>query len=330
MEQNKCEVFLISGFLGSGKTTLLKYLLETVPDGKKVAVLMNEFGKAGVDGDVVRKNGLEIIEISRGSIFCACAKGDFLRGLYTIFHDYKPSILLIEASGVADTTDMELDLKHGMLHNFYRLCGNICVIDAQHFEDWADLFCAVTKQIEAASYIIMNKIDLVPPNTLDSIEKHVRELNSSAIITRAIYSKVPWNKFAYCMQIPEKAPSLPCLDEWEAFIENTLKDLTAHLAPPDKLASLSIFWEGDPIFFKEILQNLPDDIIRSKGYFTDIDGKWKIFDIVGNSRPVYSDADESFEMPRNLAIFIRKKKARREIPGMFESKGLKMLEVRFG
>lgn len=80
MEQSKCKVFLISGFLGSGKTTMLKRLLETVPEGERAAVLMNEFGKAGVDGDVVKKNGLEIIEISSGSIFCACAKGDFLRG----------------------------------------------------------------------------------------------------------------------------------------------------------------------------------------------------------------------------------------------------------
>ena len=64
--KNKCKVFLLSGFLGSGKTTLLQNLLETVPDGERAAVLMNEFGKAGVDGDVVRKKGLEIIEISRG------------------------------------------------------------------------------------------------------------------------------------------------------------------------------------------------------------------------------------------------------------------------
>ena len=61
------------------------HLAETVPEGERAAVLMNEFGKAGVDGDVVRKKGLEIIEISRGSIFCACAKGDFLKALYTIF-----------------------------------------------------------------------------------------------------------------------------------------------------------------------------------------------------------------------------------------------------
>ena len=62
MEQSKCKVFLISGFLGSGKTTMLKRLLETVPEGERAAVLMNEFGKAGVDGDVVKKNGLEIMK----------------------------------------------------------------------------------------------------------------------------------------------------------------------------------------------------------------------------------------------------------------------------
>ena len=329
MEQNKCGDFLISGFLGSGKTTLLKKLLETVPEGEKAAVLMNEFGKAGVDGDVVRKNGLEIIEISSGSIFCACAKGDFLRGLYTIFRDYKPSVLLIEASGVADTTDMKRDLGHGMLHDFYRFCGNICVADAQRFEDWADLFCAVPKQIEAASHVIINKIDLVSAEELSSIEEHIRDLNPSAEIRHALYGNIPWDVFV-CPQEEEKAQALPCTEDWEKFIEKTLNDMDAHLAPPDKLASLSVFWEGDPVLFKEILRDLPDDIIRSKGYFKDTDGKWKVFDIVGNSAPVYSDADENFEMPRNLAIFIRTKKARREIPGMFESKGLRMLEVRFG
>ena len=125
--KNKCKVFLLSGFLGSGKTTMLQNLLETVPEGEKAAVLMNEFGKAGVDGDVVKKKGLEIIEISRGSIFCACAKGDFLKALYAIFRDYDPTVLLIEASGVADTTDIKRDLGHGRLSDFYKLEGNICL-----------------------------------------------------------------------------------------------------------------------------------------------------------------------------------------------------------
>ena len=236
MDENKCKVYLLSGFLGSGKTTLLKHLLETHPENERVAVLMNEFGKAGVDGDVVRKNGLEIIEISRGSIFCACAKGDFLRGLYTILKDYRPTILLVEASGVADTTDMKKDLGHGMLHDYYRFAGNICVIDAQHFEDWLDLFNAVIKQTEAATQLIINKTDLVTPEEADALEKHLHELNPTAQITRATFGNVPWSVFR-SDGADEKMAEIPEAEAWEKFIDDVLANATPHMAPPDNLAT---------------------------------------------------------------------------------------------
>ena len=329
MKESKCKVFLLSGFLGSGKTTLLKHLLETHPEGERIAVLMNEFGKTGVDGDVVRKNGLEIIEISRGSIFCACAKGDFLRGLYTILKDYQPTILLVEASGVADTTDMKKDLSHGMLHDYYQMAGNICVIDAVHFEDWLDLFNAVIRQTEAATDLIINKTDLVSAEEADVLEAHLRQLNPAARITRAAFGNVPWEIFRPAAEAEEKIEEIPEMAEWEKFIDDTLSNMTPHMAPPDNLASLSVFWEGDPEKFKEVLEKLPDDIVRSKGYFIDTDGRWKVFDIVGSGKPVYSAAAEDFSQPRNLAIFIRRKRARREIPGLFQDAGIKLLELRF-
>ncbi|MCD7875552.1 MAG: GTP-binding protein [Cloacibacillus porcorum] len=329
MKESKCKEFLLSGFLGSGKTTLLKHLLETHPEGERIAVLMNEFGKAGVDGDVVRKNGLEIIEISRGSIFCACAKGDFLRGLYTILKDYQPTILLVEASGVADTTDMKKDLSHGMLHDYYQMAGNICVIDAVHFEDWLDLFNAVIRQTEAATDLIINKTDLVSAEEADALEAHLRQLNPAARITRAAFGNVPWEIFRPAAEPEEKIEEIPEMAEWEKFIDDTLSNMTPHMAPPDNLASLSVFWEGDPEKFKEVLDKLPDDIVRSKGYFIDADGRWKVFDIVGSGKPVYSAAAEDFSQPRNLAIFIRRKRARREIPGLFQDAGIKLLELRF-
>ncbi|WP_462423708.1 CobW family GTP-binding protein [Cloacibacillus porcorum] len=329
MKESKCKVFLLSGFLGSGKTTLLKHLLETHPEGERIAVLMNEFGKTGVDGDVVRKNGLEIIEISRGSIFCACAKGDFLRGLYTILKDYQPTILLVEASGVADTTDMKKDLSHGMLHDYYQMAGNICVIDAVHFEDWLDLFNAVIRQTEAATDLIINKTDLVSAEEADVLEAHLRQLNPAARITRAAFGNVPWEIFRPAAEPEEKIEEIPEMAEWEKFIDDTLSNMTPHMAPPDNLASLSVFWEGDPEKFKEVLEKLPDDIVRSKGYFIDTDGRWRVFDIVGSGKPVYSAAAEDFSQPRNLAIFIRRKRARREIPGLFQDAGIKLLELRF-
>ncbi|MEG1603276.1 MAG: CobW family GTP-binding protein [Cloacibacillus sp.] len=327
--KNKCKVFLLSGFLGSGKTTLLRHLIETCPKDDRVAVLMNEFGKAGVDGDVIRKNGLEIIEISRGSIFCACAKGDFLRGLYTILTDYKPTLLLVEASGVADTTDMKKDLAHGMLHDYYQMQGNLCVIDAEHFEDWLDLFNAVIRQTEAASHIIINKTDLISEEELHKLRAHLKEINGAAKITETAFGRIPWDFLSSEDENEKLSTPLPDMEAWESFITDTLSNMTPHMAPPDSLASLSAFWEGDPEKFKEALTKLPADIVRSKGYFIDTDGRWKIFDIVGNGKPVYSDADESFGQQRNLAIFIRSKRARREIPTLLQEHGLKLLELRF-
>ena len=328
MNGNKCKVFLLSGFLGSGKTTLLKHLLEKHPEGERIAVLMNEFGKAGVDGDVVRRDGLEVIEISRGSIFCACAKGDFLRGLYTILKDYRPTVLLVEASGVADTTDMKKDLSHGMLHDYYRFAGNVCVIDAQRFEDWLDLFNAVSRQTESATHLLINKTDLVTKEEADALEEHLRSLNPSAKIARAEFGGIPW-EFLADGGSQEKMKDIPGAEAWERFIEDTLSNMTPHMAPPDDLASLSAFWEGDPEKFKAALEKLPDDLVRSKGYFLDSDGEWKLFDIVEGGRPTYADAAPGFSQPRNLAIFIRRKRARREIPALLQEAGLKLLELRF-
>ena len=328
----KCRVFLLSGFLGSGKTTLLKNLLTVVPEGLKAAVLMNEFGKAGVDGDIVQKDGLRIIEISRGSIFCACAKGDFLRALRTIFKEHSPNLLLVEASGVADTTDMKRDLTHTMLSGFYQLAGNVCVVDALRFESWLDMFNAVIKQVEAATHIVINKTDLISHEELGELDAHVKSLNKDARVMHTQYGKVKWSSFEEFTKdtFEECEASLfPSSEEWEEFIAKTLSDITGNMKPPDNLSSLSVFWEGSPESFKELLGELPEDIIRSKGYFVDSNGEWRIFNIVGCEPPEYSSPDLNFEKERNLAIFIRAKRDRKEIPSLFQSKGLKLLEVRF-
>lgn len=328
--RHKCGVFLLSGFLGSGKTTLLKHIIAVKPKDKKIAVLMNEFGKAGVDGDVIRKDGLEIIEISRGSIFCACAKGDFLRALYTIFKEYRPDILLVEASGVADTTDMEKDMSNKMLGGFYSLSGNICVVDAENFINWLDVFNAVEKQVAVASKIIINKCDAVSEDKLKETDCAVRAINSHAQIIHAMFGTVPWSFIADDAPCTAAADKIPSSEEWEEFVAASLKDMKAHLSPPDNLSSLSIFWEGNALEFKKILSELPSDIVRSKGYFKDTDDNWKVFDIVGGSPAVFTDMDaDDFTPAQNLAIFIRTQKARREIPKIFEEHGLKMNQVRF-
>ncbi len=65
------KLYMITGFLGAGKTTTMKYLLNYFTE-QKLAVIVNEYGKEGIDGKLFNQAGIEMQEIVNGSIFCAC------------------------------------------------------------------------------------------------------------------------------------------------------------------------------------------------------------------------------------------------------------------
>ena len=76
----KKDLYVLTGFLGAGKTSFLLNILDNVKD-KKIGIIQNEFGKINVDGEIIRRNGIEMTEISRGSIFCSCLKLSFVQAL---------------------------------------------------------------------------------------------------------------------------------------------------------------------------------------------------------------------------------------------------------
>ncbi len=78
MKQKK--LYVLTGFLGAGKTDLLLHLLDNVKE-LKVGVIQNEFGKLSIDGLRVERDGIELVEISRGSICCSCLKRNFVQAV---------------------------------------------------------------------------------------------------------------------------------------------------------------------------------------------------------------------------------------------------------
>ena len=329
----RCEVVLISGFLGSGKTTLLRHLLSQVPDHRRVMVLMNEFGKVGIDGRLVQEGDLQVWEINRGSIFCACAKGDFLRSLFDIARNYAPEVLLVEASGVADTTDMAKDLSRDPLPSMYRMADSVCLIDAARYFDWVEMFQAVPRQIRASRTLVLNKTDLVNEETLDEIKSSLRSFNPEAPIRVASFGHLTWEQVLSGVERPK--PSVcGCLMPFrtelaevqlEAFIEAVLEDGEAHLDPPDRLFSQSIRWTGAPGGFLRVLESLPDDLVRAKGYWADEEGGGRTFDMVGTGAPILGVLQG--ECDGNLAVFIRKNMDARSIPEIFTREGLNVIEM---
>ncbi|AJE45208.1 cobalamin biosynthesis protein CobW [Celeribacter indicus] len=103
---NKIPVTVITGFLGSGKTTLVRHLMAN-PEGRRLAVLVNEFGTAGVDGDILKSCADEncpaesIVELANGCICCTVAD-EFIPTIEALLAlPQRPDHILIETSGLA-------------------------------------------------------------------------------------------------------------------------------------------------------------------------------------------------------------------------------------
>ncbi len=103
---SKIPVTVITGFLGAGKTTLIRHLMQN-PQGKRLAVLVNEFGTVGVDGEILKSCADEncpvenIVELANGCICCTVAD-EFIPTIETLLAlPHRPDHILIETSGLA-------------------------------------------------------------------------------------------------------------------------------------------------------------------------------------------------------------------------------------
>ncbi len=198
------KLILLTGFLGSGKTTLLKNILNEYSN-KKIGVIINEFGKISVDGALLKKDGIKMIELMNGSIFCSCLKANFINSLIEM-SKYEFEYLFVEASGLADPSNMEDILDAIKLHikNEYSYMGSICVIDSENFMDLYDLLPAIVSQIEYSSAVIINKVDLIEDQDLKSILRKVKEINISTDIYETSYCNVNINQIVESMGYNDK------------------------------------------------------------------------------------------------------------------------------
>lgn len=184
------QIYLLTGFLGAGKTTLLQTLLNSYPD-KKIGVIVNEFGEINVDARLVEKDGIEMAELSNGSIFCACIKDKFVDSLIEMSVG-NIEFLFIEASGLADPANMAqiLDGIKPYTAGKYLLRGSICVIDGKNFLDMLEMLPALENQVAYASAVILNKADLINNETEQKIKNAVNKINPDVGVFVTSYCNV--------------------------------------------------------------------------------------------------------------------------------------------
>ena len=184
------QLFLITGFLGSGKTTLVKNLIALLDD-RRIAVIVNEFGRQGVDGALLAETGVRVEEISNGSIFCVCRSDLFAEALIQAL-DTDAEVVIVEASGLADPTGMDAVLHTvteatGRLYDFG---GAIAMADAAQLLKLKQNVPAVKQQILCAGLVLLNKTDITPPEALAEARVLIRGWNPVARVRETAFARV--------------------------------------------------------------------------------------------------------------------------------------------
>jgi G3E family GTPase len=184
-------VTVLTGYLGAGKTTLLNRIL-TERHGRRIAVVINEFGELGVDNDLVIGADEEVFEMNNGCI-CCTVRGDLIRILGGLMKRRdRFDAILVETTGLADpapvaqTFFVDEDVRAKT-----RLDAIVTVVDAKHLPARLADSPEAARQIAFADVVVLNKTDLVTEAELSAVEARVRAINPHAELHRALRSDVP-------------------------------------------------------------------------------------------------------------------------------------------
>ena len=165
------DMLVISGFLGSGKTTMVLATVGRIIEmtKKKVVIIVNDFGKIGIDGKVMEKYGLSVTEMPSGCICCTLGS-DFLETVRTVAEKFRPDLVIVEPTGIADPANIRdtMKLYRGPLGNI----KIVVVVDAVRFQlILKALTNPLKNQLNAADIILINKMDEATPEAVEEVKR---------------------------------------------------------------------------------------------------------------------------------------------------------------
>ena len=255
----KINITIISGFLGSGKTTLLNHIM-TESNIKNTAIIVNEYGDSGIDGQLVINTEDEVVELNNGCI-CCTVRNDLIKAVHNIISTRNVERIIIETSGLADPApvlqtfliDEELILKT-------QIDALVTVVDASHI-DTQIKYDEAQEQIAFADVLILNKTDLVTSEILSTREELLRKNNPLAKIITTTSSQVDFRKV-----LDIKAFDLKNILSIEAdFLEDHEHEHDSSI----RFVSIESEKLVDPESFNkwlvQLLQDKGQDLLRCKG-----------------------------------------------------------------
>ncbi len=289
-------VTIIAGFLGAGKTTLLNRIL-AADHGRRLAVLVNDFGQVNIDTQLLDSAANDqIIDLPNGCICCTLARdlAGVVRGVIGL--DDPPDRLIIEASGISSPGDIESILDVPELASRVRVNSIITLVDAENALRLAQAVTFADKQVAAADIVVLNKTDLVDADQLAGVLEWITSISPAAHIVKTSYADVPM------ALITGDGPRIKSDREPALEIENTGHDHSQSFRSWVFTSNEALSRDG----VEAMLANLPAAIYRAKGllHFENDPGRRYVLHVVGQRLSILADKPWGEQKPLSQLVFI--------------------------
>ncbi len=184
------KVTVLTGFLGSGKTTLLNAILQSKAN-TRFAIIENEVGEIGIDGELIVKNTDSFTEMSNGCICCSLNE-NFIDTLRALSQREDWDELIIEATGVANPAGIVTPFRQfPWLQKYFELPEVICIADALNIEEQLRVSDTGASQLAYGDKVYISKSDLVPEERIAEIRQIVKRFNPFTYLYAGSKENIP-------------------------------------------------------------------------------------------------------------------------------------------
>ena len=307
-------ITVVAGFLGAGKTTLLNHILQG-EHGRRIAVLVNDFGSINIDAELITEVGDGMVSMANGCICCSI-RSDLIGAVLKLAKlPDRPEHILIESSGVADPAGIVSSFLEPEIWGTVQLDGVVTVVDAEQALALPDEEARLARaQVAGADLVVLNKVDLVDVARLEQVKNWLREIRPGVPVFETSQCRLP---LEVLLGINETRPAASAADP--------ALDVHVHDGSPaahdgehahDRNRTVAFdtwtYASEAPMeigLLQQVLTHLPETVFRAKGFVHAVEKPHRrlVFQLVGRRATVSAGEPWGDDTPQTRLVFIARR-----------------------